>query len=309
MTVQDTGRSTARSTDRSTGQDAAQDAAQDAGQDTGQDTGQDFDRKSFVAAWERWHRQKEEVLSAPHGFLAITSLHRLSARPTRFEDAPGAWSSTDLGVAVDLAEGEELTLDGQVLRGRHDFGVIAERDSLYPAAGDAVVEIARRGGQDILRPRHPGNGLRTSFTHTPAYEPDPRWVRTGRFLAFEEPRPVTVGAAVPGLEHVYDAPGQVEFTLDGAVHRLTAFNGRAPGSLLVLFTDRTSGVTTYAANRSLQIAAPDADGRVTVDFNRAGNLPCAYTDLATCPLPPAGNRLPVAVEAGERIPLERGGSD
>jgi uncharacterized protein (DUF1684 family) len=76
---------------------------------------------------------------------------------------------------------------------------------------------------------------------------------------------------------------------------------------MALFTDETSGVTTYAANRSLQIAAPDAEGRVTLDFNRAGNLPCAYTDLATCPLPPAENRLPVAVEAGERIPLERGG--
>jgi uncharacterized protein (DUF1684 family) len=91
------------------------------------------------------------------------------------------------------------------------------------------------------------------------------------------------------------------------VHRLTAFNGRGPGALMVLFTDKTSGVTTYAANRSLQIAAPGADGRVTIDFNRAANLPCAYTDLATCPLPPTENRLPVAVEAGERIPLERGG--
>jgi hypothetical protein len=30
-----------------------------------------------------------------------------------------------------------------------------------------------------------------------------------------------------------------------------------------------------------------------------------YTDLATCPLLPAGNRLPVAVEAGEKIPYER----
>lgn len=103
---------------------------------------------------------------------------------------------------------------------------------------------------------------------------------------------MTVGAAVEGLEHVYDSPGQVEFELGGSVHRLSAFNGGTPGSLMVLFTDRTSGVTTYATNRSLQIAAPDAEVRVTLDFNRAGNLPCAYTDLATCPLPPAENRLP-----------------
>lgn len=270
-------------------------------------TVQDVERQSFAEEWQQWHRQKEKVLADPHGFLAITSLNWLSPEPTRFEDAPGAWSSTAEGVVVELDEGEELTVDGTVVRGRYDFGVVAERDSLYVGAGDAVIEVAKRCGHDILRPRHPDNELRTAFTYTPAYAPDPRWVFQGRFLPFDEPRPVTVGAAVEGLEHVYDSPGQVEFELDGSVHRLTAFNGRNPGSLMVLFTDKTSGVTTYAANRSLQVAPPDAEGRVTIDFNRAGNLPCAYTDLATCPLPPAENRLPVAIEAGEKIPLERGG--
>ncbi|MEU6589624.1 DUF1684 domain-containing protein [Streptomyces sp. NPDC046881] len=270
-------------------------------------TVQGIDRADFAKQWEEWHRAKEEVLAGPHGFLAITGLHWLGPEPERFSDAPGAWSATADGVVVELAEGEELTVDGTVVRGRYAFGVVPERDSRYAGWGDAVLEVARRGGHDILRPRHPGNALRTAFRYTPAYEPDPRWVVTGRFLPFAEPRPVTVGAAVEGLEHVYDSPGQVEFELAGARHRLTAFNGSAPGGLMVLFTDTTSGVTTYAANRSLQIAAPGPDGSVTLDFNRAANLPCAYTDLATCPLPPAENRLPVAVEAGERIPLERGG--
>ncbi|MFJ9708858.1 DUF1684 domain-containing protein [Streptomyces sp. NPDC101234] len=270
-------------------------------------TVQDVDRVSFVQEWEEWHRQKEAVLAGPHGFLAITGLHWLDGEPTRFEDAPGAWSSTAEGVVVELAEDEEITVDGHAVRGRHDFGVLAERASVYAGWGDALIEVAKRGGHDIVRPRHPGNALRTAFTGTPAYEPDPRWVLTGRFLPFDAPRAVTVGAAVEGLEHVYDSPGQVEFELAGTAYRLTAFNGRAPGDLMVLFTDRTSGVTTYAANRSLQIAAPDGEGAVTLDFNRAANLPCAYTDLATCPLPPAENRLPVAIETGERIPLERGG--
>jgi uncharacterized protein (DUF1684 family) len=114
-----------------------------------------------------------------------------------------------------------------------------------------------------------------------------------------------VGAAVDGLEHVYDAPGRIEFELDGQPFALTAFPGHGPGELMVLFTDATSGVTTYAANRSLRVT-PDADGAVVLDFNRATNLPCAYTDLATCPLPPAENRLPIAVEAGEQTPSERG---
>jgi uncharacterized protein (DUF1684 family) len=105
---------------------------------------------------------------------------------------------------------------------------------------------------------------------------------------------------------VYDAPGRVEFELDGRPLALTAFPGHGPGRLLVLFTDVTSGVTTYAANRALALDPPAADGTVVLDFNRAANLPCAYTDLATCPLPPVENRLPVAIEAGQKTPLERG---
>jgi uncharacterized protein (DUF1684 family) len=114
-----------------------------------------------------------------------------------------------------------------------------------------------------------------------------------------------VGAAVEGLQHVYDAPGRIRFRIEDRTLGLTAFNGHTPGSLMVLFTDATSGVTTYPANRALHIDAPGPDGTVVLDFNRATNLPCAYTDFATCPLPPAENRLPVAIEAGEKIPHER----
>jgi uncharacterized protein len=260
----------------------------------------------FAAEWSAWHRRQEARIGDPHGFLAITSLNWLAGEPQRFPDAPGEWSTGPDGVVVELAEGEELVIGGSPVRGRYSFGVIPERGGVNAVWGDAVIEVARRGGNDIVRPRHPGNPLRTAFAGTPAYQPDPRWAVTGRYVPFAEPRPTAVGSVVDGLEHVYDAPGRVEFTLDGRDLALTAFPGHEPGTLSILFADATSGVTTYAANRSLQVSAPAADGAVVLDFNRAANLPCAYTDLATCPLPPAGNRLPVAVEAGEKIPYERG---
>jgi uncharacterized protein (DUF1684 family) len=259
---------------------------------------------AFAAAWEDWHRRKDDSLADPHGFLAITGLHWLTGRPQRFPDAPGDWSTGEDGVVVALADGEELEVDGTPVRGRHSFGAIPERGGVFARWGDAVVEVAKRGGADIVRPRHPDNPLRTSFAGTPAFPPHPRWRVQGRYVPFDAPRPTTVGAVVDGLEHVYDAPGRVEFELDGRPLALTAFPGHGSGELLVLFTDATSGVTTYAANRSLRVS-PAADGTVVLDFNRATNLPCAYTDLATCPLPPAENRLPLAVEAGERIPRER----
>ncbi|KAB2364638.1 DUF1684 domain-containing protein [Actinomadura montaniterrae] len=260
---------------------------------------------AFAEEWRAWHAAQEARLADPHGFLAITGLHFLDAEPRRLPDAPGAWTTGPEGVTVVLGDGEELTVDGETVRGEHRFGVLPERGGVTALWGDVAIEVAKRGGNDIVRPRHPDHPLRTAFRGTPAFPPDPRWSVTGRYVAFDEPRPTTVGAAVEGLQHVYDAPGRIEFELDGRSLALTAFNGKAPGELLVLFTDATSGVTTYAANRALFVAPPAADGTVALDFNRAHNLPCAYTEFATCPLPPAENRLPVAVEAGEKIPYER----
>jgi uncharacterized protein len=43
------------------------------------------------------------------------------------------------------------------------------------------------------------------------------------------------------------------------------------------------------------------DGSVVVDFNLAYNPPCVFSPYATCPLPPAENRLPLRIEAGELL--------
>jgi uncharacterized protein (DUF1684 family) len=259
--------------------------------------------ESFAGQWEEWHRRHEEILAGRHGFLSITNIHWLDSEPRRFHDAPGAWSTGPDGVTVALDAGEELIVDGQARTRHHDFGVLPERASRFAYWGDDAVEVAKRGGYDLIRPRHPSNPLRVGYSGTPTFPPDQKWVVKGSYQPFPSPRPTTVGAAVEGLEHVYHAVGAVEFSLEGRPLRLTAFP-RPEGELLVLFTDATSGVTTYAANRSV-VLEPDPDGSVLIDFNRAVNLPCAYTDLATCPLPPPENRLPVAIEAGEMIPRER----
>jgi uncharacterized protein (DUF1684 family) len=273
-------------------------------------SGLDRQQAEFAAAWSEWHAAHERRRADPHGFLAVTHLHWLGAEPARLDGVPGTWKVENDAVRLVLATGESLRQDGRELNPDGGsvtvvFGPIAERDGLNLTAGDTVVELAKRGGEYIVRPRHPENPLLKEHQGTPAYAPDPAFAVEGTFVPFAEPRATTVGAAMEGIQHVYEAPGEIRFRLRDSDLVLTAFNGHTPGSLSVLFTDQTSGRTTYAANRSLTVAAPGTDGRVSLDFNRAVNLPCAYTDLATCPLPPAENRLPVAIEAGEKIPYER----
>ncbi|MEY9954225.1 DUF1684 domain-containing protein [Leifsonia sp. EB34] len=260
---------------------------------------------AFASEWRVWHQAHEADRASAHGFLAVTALHWLTAEPTAYDGLPGLWWTSENGPVVELRDGESLLVDGDTVGCRVAFGPIPERGGRVAAFGDVVIEIAKRGGSDLLRPRHPGHPTRSGYRGTPAYSPDEAWAVEGRFVPFDQPVEVTVGSVAEGLQHVYAAPGEVEFSHDGGVHRLTAFNGSTPGSLFLLFTDVTSGVTTYAANRSLAVAAPDRDGSVVLDFNRSVNLPCAYTDFATCPLPPAGNRLVFPVEAGEKIPHER----
>lgn len=260
---------------------------------------------TFTHDWDQWHLRHEQRRADPHGFLAVTGLYWLGERATGIPGLPGRWSTGDDGPVVELADGESLEVGGVAVSGRHAFGPLAERGGETVGFDGGVIEVARRGGRDILRPRRPDFPFLAQYTGTPAYPADARWRVEARFVAFATPRPHEVGAAVDGLVHVYDAPGYLEFELDGDTYRLVAFPGHGPDDLLVLFTDATSGVTTYAANRSISVAAPDAEGRTILDFTRATNLPCAYTDFATCPLPPAENRLPFAVEAGEKIPHAR----
>jgi uncharacterized protein (DUF1684 family) len=75
-------------------------------------------------------------------------------------------------------------------------------------------------------------------------------------------------------------------------------------TLLFILRDATSTTTTYPGGRFLHTQTPDhgldQPGTVVLDFNRLENPPCAYTDLATCPLPQEMNRLSLAIEAGEK---------
>jgi hypothetical protein len=71
-------------------------------------------------------------------------------------------------------------------------------------------------------------------------------------------------------------------------------------SVLIPFTDETTGESTYPVGRYLNVDVPATADAVALDFNRATNPLCAYSPHYNCPIPPAGNQLQAAVEAGER---------
>ena len=84
------------------------------------------------------------------------------------------------------------------------------------------------------------------------------------------------------------------------------FDDSDEGELFVPFVDGTSGHETYGAGRYLDLEAEE-DGTVVLDFNLAYHPLCVYSPYFSCPLPPAENRLPVRIEAGEMMPEGIGG--
>lgn len=267
-------------------------------------TASQTDLDAFTREWNDWHAAVEEDRRSPYSFLAYTAVHFLDERPQRLDGLPGTWSTGPDGPVVELADGEELVIDGAPVTGRHAYGVIGERTFHRAQWGDVLVELSRRGGHDLVRPVDPAHALRVNYRGTPAYSPDPRWVVSATFEA-EEPRDIPIEAALPQITHTHSTPGRVRFEIDGEQYSLTLIS-RTASQATVLFRDATSGVTTYGASRTLSVSLPeDGTNDVVLDFNRAGNLQCAYTDYSPCPLAPVENRLPFAVEAGEKIPLDR----
>jgi uncharacterized protein len=96
--------------------------------------------------------------------------------------------------------------------------------------------------------------------------------------------------------------GVFRFELGGVTHTLTGYTfaqGHSD-SLFVPFLDATSGTESYGAGRYLDLY-PEQNGTYALDFNLAYHPSCVYDARHSCPLTPAENRLPVRIEAGERL--------
>ena len=129
-------------------------------------------------------------------------------------------------------------------------------------------------------------------------------LRTVADLVPVAPRHIDGDGEVPGMTHV----GALHFMMRGDEHSLDVFwlDGYA-GGLFVPFADATSGAETYGGGRYALDTAKGADlgaegDRVLLDFNFAYAPSCAHDARWRCPLAPAGNRLRIAVRAGEMGP-------
>lgn len=143
-----------------------------------------------------------------------------------------------------------------------------------------------------------------AFTGLKYFEPDPKYKVTARLNPVENKKVVVLTTST-GEENHYLEYAWAEFDLDGVENRLLILEvmamGPTRGSLFLGFADETSAKETYGAGRYLDIKKVPGAGSITLDFNKAYNPYCAYTDNYSCPFPPRENILKIAVLAGEKI--------
>lgn len=256
---------------------------------------------------------REEALTAPDGWTGLTGLHRIELRSHFIGSAPGSGirlghgpaqlgllQSGDGTYAFTPERGVALTLGGTPVTGR--VLLRSDRDGgpdwLEFDDGRGALSIIERSGIAFVRVRHADAEARRRFTGLEYWPIDRSWRIEATFTPAAPGTRVDI-ANILGLVEPTVSPGTVRFDRDGTTYALQALEG-ADGGLFLILADRTSGRGSYSAGRYLDTAAPGADGRVVLDFNRAYNPPCAFTAFATCPLPPDGNRLDLAIEAGEK---------
>ncbi|MGI4765503.1 MAG: DUF1684 domain-containing protein [Janthinobacterium lividum] len=170
-----------------------------------------------------------------------------------------------------------------------------------------------RATRDSLFRDHPQSPLepdaRRRFTGLPVFDYDPAL----RFLVEIDPVEAEPLAAEAGRD------GALSLLPFGRTRGLAAalgselalfWVGGYGGGVFLPFADATSGEDTYGGGRYLLDTIKSADlgsdakGRTVLDFNFAYNPSCSYSPAWVCPLSPPGNRLGVAVRAGEKRPDE-----
>lgn len=260
-----------------------------------------------AAATTQWRAEREQKLRSGSGWLTVAGLTFIGEGVSSIGSAAdndvvlpppaparaGHVSRSAERVSFTPADGAGLVLDGKPV----DATVpLTTRDRL--AFGPVSFQLHRSGERLGIRVRDANSELRRGFGGLRWFDVQDAWAIDARFVAFDEPRAITVPNVLGDTERL-TLPGEVVFDWQGETIRLQA--AEAGDRLWIIFSDGLAGRKTYRI-RFLSADAPDASGRVLLDFNRAYNPPCAYNPFTTCPLPPAQNRLRLSIDAGEMIP-------
>lgn len=265
---------------------------------------------------EEWQQRRLAKLTRDDGWLTLVGLFWLKEG----ENTVGSDSASNIVLPAGktpLRVGS-LYLEKSVVRfkSKRDAGV-RYNDTLVTsivlksdadAGGPTILKtgtvsfyVIKRGDQYAVRVKDSESPTRVNFKGLEYFPIDPTWRVDARFEPYNPPKKLEIPTQVGTVEE-YVCPGALAFEIDGKQYCLDpVIEPGAENELFIMLADETNGKETYTVGRQMYAPLPDSNNRVILDFNKAFNWPCVFTEFATCPIPPPQNRLPIRVEAGEKM--------
>jgi uncharacterized protein (DUF1684 family) len=272
-----------------------------------------IDPAAYATEIDQWHAERWASLKSEDGWLTLVGLFWLKDGENKFgSDAAneivlpqnkipaqaGVFVLKDGVVRIETPLKTGFTVDGKPVA---SLALKSDADGSPTVLhlGSLTFQIIQRNEKIGVRVKDRENPDRLNFQGTQFYPVALKWRIDAQFLPYNPPRPVSI-TNVLGMQSAETSPGAVKFEVDGNSYQLDAITEKGETKYFMIIADKTSGKETYPAGRYLYVSPPDAAGRIVIDFNKAYSPPCAFTKFATCPLPPRQNRLPFAIEAGEK---------
>ncbi len=271
-----------------------------------------IDTVVYKAEIETWHHKRVEDLKAPNGWLNLIGLLWLDEGLNTFgsgkmnnvvfpagkiPEQAGFFSLKQNTVTMDVAKNVVIKVNGQPVKSIVIFNPDSIRQPL--AEFDSLRwTIIKRDDKFGVRLRDLSHADVKNFKGIDRYPVSTGW----RLEANWEPakdslRTINI-TNVLGQITAQSSPGTLSFVIDDKEYKLDVLQG-SKEEYFIIFADSTTGKETYGAGRFIYVKK-QVDGKTIIDFNKAYNPPCAFTEYATCPLPPRQNTLPVAITAGEK---------
>jgi uncharacterized protein (DUF1684 family) len=266
----------------------------------------------YVRAIEKWRSDEETNLRKETGWLTVAGLfwlkegiNTLGAGPgfdVRLTDnfKNGKFGEIDFknGTAsLKVEDGVETQSDGQNISTTIQLVSDEKGKPTEIRTGTQTFYLIKRDERFGIRLKDSNSKARRAFKGQHWFPIDESYKVTARFEAFPEPKEVMVPNVLGG-KFKMKSPGTLKFSLKGKEYSLQPVV-EEDEMLFIIFSDKSNADETYTSGRFLY-ADKAVNGETVLDFNKAKNPPCAFTPFATCPLPPEGNNLDVAIKAGEK---------
>jgi uncharacterized protein len=270
-----------------------------------------FAQSPYQTQINNWHQNRIDKLKSPDGWLNLIALEwlkpgknsigkdsacNISKNIANWDSLIGSFTLGLGEVVFKSAKGVSVYFGNQEIKSVKVFDFETE-DNLELSYKNYKFIIIKRGEKVGLRIRDLESPQSKAELKIDRFAIDESYKTMATLLKTDTTNFIPIENVLGQITQTPFA-GILKFTLKNQNYQLLAIDEGE--DLFIVFADQTTGQETYGGGRFLYAKKPKIGEPTELDFNKAYNPPCVFTNFATCPLPPKDNFLNLKIEAGEK---------